>query len=50
MSVDQYGRPWFGLSHTIADRGIFATIATGPSLRGEIGPLNPMPLGGSETL
>ena len=50
MSVDQYGRPWFGLSHNIADRGIFATIATGPSLRGEIGPLNPMPLGGSETL
>jgi hypothetical protein len=50
MSVDQYGRPWFGLSHNIADKGIFATIVAGPSLRGEIGALNPMPLGGELTL
>ena len=50
MSVDQYGRPWFGLSHNIADRGIFATIVAGPSLRGEIMALNPMPLGGELTL
>ena len=50
MSVDQYGRPWFGLSHNSADIGIFATIIEGPTLRGVYGPLKVMPSGGSETL
>ena len=50
MSVDQYGRPWFGLSHNVADIGIFATITDGPKLRGDISALNSMPLGGNVTL
>ena len=50
MSVDQYGRPWFGLSHNSADIGIFATITEGPILRGAYGPLKVMPSGGPETL
>ena len=51
MAVDQYGRPWFGLSHNIAgDIGIFATISEGPTLRGNITSLTPMPIGGSQTL
>ena len=51
MGVDQYGRPWFGLSHNSAgDVGIFSTIANGPSLRGEYGPLESIPLGGNNTL
>ena len=50
MSVDQYGRPWFGLSHNGADIGIFATIIEGPTLRGAYGPLKVMPSGGAETL
>jgi len=50
MSVDQYGRPWFGLSHNLEDRGIFATMSDGPSLRGDFGALNSMPIGGKQTL
>ena len=51
MSVDQYGRPWFGLSHnTAGDIGIFATITEGPTLRGVFEPLKVMPLGGPDTL
>lgn len=50
MSVDQYGRPWFGLSHNLEDKGIFATISDGPSLRGDFGALNSMPIGGKQTL
>jgi hypothetical protein len=50
MSVDQYGRPWFGLSHNLEDRGIFATMSDGPSLRGDFGALNSMPIGGKKTL
>jgi hypothetical protein len=50
MSVDQYGRPWFGLSHNSADIGIFATITEGPTLRGIYEPLKVMPSGGPETL
>jgi len=50
MSVDQYGRPWFSLSHNLQDIGIFATLTEGPMLRGNIGPLNVMPAGGPETL
>ena len=50
MSVDQYGRPWFGLSHNIADIGIFATISEGAALRGSDGNLSVIPLGGQETL
>ncbi|MCH1591453.1 MAG: hypothetical protein L7R66_00505, partial [Candidatus Thalassarchaeaceae archaeon] len=50
MSVDQYGRPWFGLSHNINDIGIFATISQGPSLRGMIDGLTEMPIGGPQTL
>ncbi len=50
MSVDQYGRPWFSLSHNLQDIGIFATLTEGPMLRGNIGPLSVMPAGGPETL
>ena len=50
MAVDQYGRPWFGLSHNLADIGIFATLTEGPALRGMDGNLTVMPLGGEETL
>ena len=50
MSVDQYGRPWFGLSHNINDIGIFGTIAHGPSLRGAIDGLSEIPIGGPQTL
>ncbi len=50
MAVDQYGRPWFSLSHNVQDIGIFATIIEGPSLRGPIGPLQAMPAGGNSTL
>ena len=51
MGVDQYGRPWFSLSHNIAgDIGIFATLTQGPVLRGEGTVLNPMPAGGVATL
>ena len=51
MAVDQYGRPWWSLAHNEGGEiGIFATITDGPSLRGEMGPLNPMPAGGPQTL
>jgi len=51
MGVDQYGRPWFGLSHNLAgDIGIFATITDGPKLRGDLVALNSMPSGGNATL
>ena len=51
IRVDAYGRTWFSLSHNIADMGIFATISSGPSLRGEnITMLPEMPLGGMQTL
>ncbi len=48
--IDQFGRPWFGLSHNIVDEGIFATFTIGPSLRNDMGPLDPMPFGGNLTL
>ncbi len=50
MSVDKYGRPWFGLSHNINDIGIFATISHGPALRGMIDGLSEIPIGGPGTL
>ena len=51
IRVDAYGRTWFSLSHNIADIGIFGTISSGPSLRGEaITMLPDMPLGGMQTL
>jgi hypothetical protein len=50
MSVDQYGRPWFALSHNIQDIGIFATITEGPTLRGDLTEQTAMPLGGPLTL
>ncbi len=50
MSVDQYGRPWFGLSHNLNDIGIFGTITQGPSLRGMIDGLSEIPVGGPQTL
>ena len=51
MAVDQYGRPWFSLANNDAGEiGIFATITDGPSLRGDLQPLTPMPLGGVLTL
>ena len=43
-------RPWFGLSHNLADIGIFATLTEGPTLRGLDAELSVMPLGGEETL
>jgi len=48
--VDQYGRPWFGLSHNIVDQGIYGTMMVGPSLRDSTVPLNPLPEGGFSTL
>ncbi len=48
--VDQHGRVWFGLSHNIVDEGIFATFSVGPSLRGPVAPLTPIPEGGPSTL
>lgn len=51
MVIDQHGRPWFGLAHNPAgEMGIFGTVAQGPSLRDEMIPLEPMPLGGPVTL
>ena len=51
MAVDQHGRPWFSLANNDAGEiGIFATIADGPSLRGELQALPSMPLGGVPTL
>ena len=51
MGVDQYGRPWWSLSHNEGgDIGIFATITNGPSLREDIAGLKPMPPGGPQTL
>ena len=51
MVVDQHGRPWLGLAHNVAGEiGIFGTLAQGPSLRGEMVALDPMPAGGSVTL
>jgi len=52
--VDNYGRPWFGLSHNIGngiqDEGIYGTMMLGPSLRGSTIPLNSLPEGGFMTL
>lgn len=49
--IDEDGRPWFGLAHNDGGEiGILATLAEGPSLRGEHGPLPPLPLGGPSTL
>jgi hypothetical protein len=51
IRVDAYGRTWFSLSHNIAGMGIFGTISSGTSLRGEsIAILPEMPLGGQQTL
>jgi hypothetical protein len=51
MSVDQYGRPWFGLAHNDGGEiGIFATITEGPTLRGDISEQTVMPVGGPLTL
>ena len=51
MAVDQYGRPWWSLAHNEGGEvGIFATITNGPSLRGEMETLSPMPEGGPQTL
>jgi hypothetical protein len=51
MAVDQYGRPWFSLANNDAGEiGIFATITEGPTLRGDLIKLNPMPLGGNLSL
>ena len=51
IRVDAHGRTWFALSHNLADKGIFATFATGPSLRGDtLTPLEAMPVGGMGTL
>jgi len=51
MAVDQYGRPWFSLANNDqGEIGIFATITDGPTLRGDLIELNPMPLGGILTI
>ena len=51
MAVDQYGRPWFSLANNDqGEIGIFATITEGPTLRGDLTELSPMPLGGTLTL
>ena len=49
--IDVDGRPWIALSHSPAgDIGLFGTLARGPSLRGELSDLAPLPLGGDSTL
>ena len=48
--VDHEGRVWFGLSNNLADIGIFATMASGPAMRGPLEPLPPLMLGGPWTL
>ena len=51
MAVDQYGRPWFSLANNDqGEIGIFATITEGPTLRGDLTELSPMPLGGIVTI
>jgi len=51
MAVDQHGRIWFALSHNLGgDIGIFATMPSGPTLRGPHAPLTAMPVGGPATL
>ena len=51
MRIDAQGRVWFALSHNIAgDQGIFASVTEGPSLRGTLEPLPPMPAGGPSTV
>ena len=48
--IDQYGRAWFGLAHTVGGEiGIFGTMTIGPSLRGD-GTLIDLPAGGPGTL
>ena len=48
--IDSEGRPWAALSHNPANRGLAATMAEGPALRGELRDLPPLPLGGPSTL
>ncbi len=48
--IDQYGRPWFGLSHNIVDEGIYGTMMLGPTLRGPVTNLTALPVGGPQTL
>jgi hypothetical protein len=48
--IDQYGRPWFGLSHNIVDEGIYGSMMLGPTLRGPVTNLTALPVGGPQTL
>ena len=51
MQIDEFGRPWFGLSHNPSgDTGIFATFTDGPTLRGNLTTLTQIPAGGPATL
>ena len=50
MSVDQYGRKWFLISHNINEIGIFLTIKQWHSIRGMIDGLSEIPVGGPQTL
>nr|AIF06182.1 hypothetical protein [uncultured marine group II/III euryarchaeote KM3_190_A05] len=51
MRIDVQGRVWFALSHNIAgDIGIFGSLTEGPTLRGTLEPLPPIPTGGPSTV
>ena len=51
IAIDDDGRPWVAMSNNPAGTiGLFGTLAQGPSLRGVLTDLSPLPLGGHSTL
>ncbi|GAG36757.1 unnamed protein product, partial [marine sediment metagenome] len=51
ICIDPEGRPWAGMAHDPAGEiGIMVTMAMGPALRGELRDLEPIELGGPDTL
>ncbi len=51
ICIDPDGRPWAALAHNQHnDMGIVGTYMYGPSLRGEIDSLPPLPVGGPSTI
>jgi len=51
ICIDPDGRPWVAMAHNPAGEiGIVGTYSVGPALRGELDYLEPLPLGGHDTL
>ncbi len=51
MRIDAQGRVWFALAHNLGGEiGILGSLTEGPSLRGTLEPLPPIPAGGPDTL